>query len=120
MNETDRIEKQIGIRPVLSYPKKAVSGRTYLMTVGLRVDPEGRNWPYDEEEYAVHCFVDAGELFSCEPVGDASIILHRFKGTYGPASFFIESPAKNGGRLSHHKACQPQWDDVESSFIRKN
>ena len=93
--ETDSIDRQIAIQPVVNCPKNATAGKTYLMTVDLRVDLQGRQWPYPEEEYPIHCFVDTGKLFACEPIGEPVIILHRFGGTYGPASFMLESARKN-------------------------
>jgi len=36
------------------------------LTVDLRFSAE--DWPYEEEEYPVHCMLDMGELFSQEPI----------------------------------------------------
>ena len=63
-------------------------GKTYLMTVDLQV-VEGSEWLFEEEEYPVYCLVDSEPLFSCEPVGEPAIVLHRFGGTYGVAKFLL-------------------------------
>src|SRR2546423_14658138 len=79
----------IRVQPVISYPREAMVGKTYLMTVDLRVPETDFTWPYEEEELHVHCFVDAAPIFVSEPLGDAIIMLHRFGGTYGPAEFLL-------------------------------
>jgi len=79
----------ISIQPVISYPREVRAGKTYLMAIDLRVPEDGFIWPYEEEEIPVYCFVDASTLFDSEPLGDSTIVLHRFGGTYGPAEFVL-------------------------------
>jgi predicted amidohydrolase len=79
----------ISIQPVIRYPREARPGRAYLMTVDLRVPETAFSWPYEEEELPVYCFVDTSTLFDSEPLGDSTIMLHRFGGTYGPAEFLL-------------------------------
>lgn len=78
---------EIILEPIISYPKEAEAGNTYLMTVDLRQSLG--EWQYDEEEYVIYCLLDTMPLFSNEPVGEPAVVLHRFGGTYGPASFLL-------------------------------
>jgi small GTP-binding protein len=84
----------IEIEPLISYPKKAEAGKSYVMTVDLRQRVIGAEWPYDAEEYAIYCMLDAGPLFKSEPIGDHCVVLHRFGGTYGPAMFILTAAEK--------------------------
>jgi hypothetical protein len=84
----------ISVQPILSYPREARPGKTYLMTVDLRVQDTDFSWPYEEEELPVYCFVDASPSFDSEPLGDATILLHRFGGTYGPAEFLLTATGR--------------------------
>ncbi len=59
-------ERQLNVEPIISYPRQAQPGETYLLTVDLRFSAE--DWHYEEEEYPVHCMLDTGELFSQEPI----------------------------------------------------
>jgi hypothetical protein len=82
-------ERQLNVEPIISYPRQAQPGETYLLTVDLRFSAE--DWPYEEEEYPVHCMLDTGDLFSQEPIGDGAVILHRFGGSYGAAMFLLKA-----------------------------
>jgi len=72
----------IAVQPVISYPREAEVGKTYLMTIDLKV-VEGSEWQFEEEEYPIYCMVDSEPLFKCEAVGEPAIVLHRFGGSYG-------------------------------------
>lgn len=77
------------VQPVISYPREAQVGKTYLMTVDLRLPADGGEWAYDDEEYPIYCMLDTAPLFSSKPIGEPAIVLHRFGGTYGPARFLL-------------------------------
>lgn len=79
----------IEIEPLISYPRKAQVGKSYVMTVDLRQAANEAEWPYDAEEYTIHFMLDSVPLFSNEAIGDPSVVLHRFGGTYGPATFLL-------------------------------
>lgn len=84
----DVTQEQISIEPIISYPREAEVGKTYLMTIDLRrADEEG--WPYDQEEYTVRFMLDTAPLFDNEQLGEPAVVLHRFGGTYGPAHFLL-------------------------------
>jgi|GEM_PF-1945675 len=92
--------RQIAVEPVISYPRVAQTSKTYLMTVDLRL-VEGSEWPYESEEYALYCIVDSLPLFSNEPIGAGAVVLHRFGGTYGPATFLLTaSDQPQRGRIT--------------------
>jgi serralysin len=74
---------------VVSYPRVAEVGKRYALTIDLTHDVT--SWSFDTEEYAVHCVVEASPAFSCQPEGDASLVVHRFGGTYGPARFVLSA-----------------------------
>jgi geranylgeranyl diphosphate synthase, type I len=85
----DALYIPLAIQPIVSYPQEAQLGKTYLMTIDLRHSGYGNEWPYREEEYTIYCLVDTAPLFHSKPVGEPAVILHRFGGTYGPASFYL-------------------------------
>ncbi|NET33816.1 MAG: AAA family ATPase [Cyanothece sp. SIO1E1] len=78
----------LGVKPIITYPRKAQVGKTYLMTIDLQI--EDGEWQYDEEEYPIYCSVNS-TLFSSKPVGEPVVILHRFGGNYGAANFLIKT-----------------------------
>ncbi|MFC9430832.1 FxSxx-COOH system tetratricopeptide repeat protein [Streptomyces sp. NPDC056987] len=98
-------EPPLLIEPVVSRPREAVAGRTYLVTVDLRgplapggtddLDGTEHAWPYREEELTFTVGLDGAPHFVCEVLDDPSVVLHRFGGTYGPARFVVTA-----GRLT--------------------
>ncbi len=85
MSDTQQLP--LSIQPVISYPREAQVGKTYLMTVDLQ--PSGNEWPYEEEEYPIYCMLETSPLFSSKPMGEPAVVLHRFGGTYGAAKFLL-------------------------------
>ncbi|MGD0245650.1 MAG: hypothetical protein ABSB59_35730, partial [Streptosporangiaceae bacterium] len=83
---------EIGIQPVVSWPRRVAAGNSYPVTVDLRLADPGAPWPYDEEEFAIGCILDGQPVCSVRAIGDAGVVLHRFGGTYGPARFVIDIP----------------------------
>ncbi|WP_434684997.1 NACHT domain-containing protein [Pseudanabaena minima] len=81
----------LSIQPVISYPKEAEVGKTYLMEIDLQMPESGFEWQYEEEEYLIYCMVNAGNLFTVTSVGEPAIVLHRFGGTYGSAKILLEA-----------------------------
>ncbi|MFB2834253.1 caspase family protein [Floridanema evergladense] len=75
------------VQPIISYPREAEVGKTYLMTIDLQTS--GDDWPYEEEEYPIYCMLETSPLFSSKPVGEPAVVLHRFGGTYGAAQFLL-------------------------------
>jgi hypothetical protein len=86
---TDLQHPSLAAQPVISYPREAQVGKTYLMTVDLRLPADSGEWAYDDEEYPIYCMLDTAPLFSSKPIGEPAILLHRFGGTYGPARFLL-------------------------------
>jgi CHAT domain-containing protein len=85
MSDTQQLP--LSVQPVISYPREAQVGKTYLMTIDLQ--PSGDEWLYEEEEYSIYCMLDTSPLFSSKPVGEPAIVLHRFGGSYGAAKFLL-------------------------------
>jgi hypothetical protein len=83
---------KIGIQPLVNWPRTVERGRSYRITVDLRLTGPAA-WPYDEEELVVGCMVDGRPTCRVLALGDAGVVLHRFGGTYGPAQFLAEVPA---------------------------
>jgi DNA replication protein DnaC len=75
------------VKPIIKYPSQAIAGDTYLMTVDLEVD-EDFSWEYEEEEYPVYCSVESN-VFKIKNVGEPTILLHRFGGSYGAIKFLL-------------------------------
>ncbi len=84
-------QREVAIKALISYPREAEVGQTYLVTVDVEtdIDKSGRDWPYAKEEYALYCILDTEPLFTHESVGKPTIILNRFGGSYGPATFLL-------------------------------
>ncbi len=80
-------QHEIIIEPIISYPHEAQIGTSYLMTIDLQVKTSPDDWPYEDEEYLLWFVLDTMPLFSQEPLGETAVIVHRFGGTYGPATF---------------------------------
>ncbi|MGF1990392.1 MAG: ATP-binding protein [Nostoc sp. ZfuVER08] len=79
----------LSIQPIISYPRQAQVGKTYLMTIDLQSSSD--EWPYEEEEYPIYCMLDTSQLFSCQPLGEPAVVLHRFGGSYGAAEFLLRA-----------------------------
>jgi len=79
------------LKPIISYPREAEVGKSYLMTIDVQLESPDTPWPYAEEEYTISFVLDTLPFFSYEPLGkrEPSIILHRFGGTYGPAEYLL-------------------------------
>lgn len=89
-------QRQIQIEPVISYPREAQAGVSYLLKIDLFMKTNPEDWPYEEEEYPISLHLETFPLFKCEPVGhpEPSVVLHRFGGTYGPAMFLLTAAEK--------------------------
>ncbi len=86
MSDTQQLP--LSIQPVISYPREAQVGKTYLMTIDLQ--PFGDSeWLYEDEEYPIYCMLETSPLFSSKPVGEPAVVLHRFGGSYGAAQFLL-------------------------------
>ena len=81
----------ISIQPIISYPREAEVGKTYLMTIDLQQSDSSDGWPYQEEEYTIDCILKTKPLFRSEAIGESAIILHRFGGSYGEAKFLLKA-----------------------------
>ncbi|OLP17409.1 hypothetical protein BST81_16585 [Leptolyngbya sp. 'hensonii'] len=86
------LSRAIAVKPIITYPREAQVGKTYLMTIDLQPE-EKFEWQYEEEEYPIYCSVDS-EIFSSKPVGEPVVVLHRFGGSYGEARFLLTSAVK--------------------------
>jgi hypothetical protein len=74
----------------ITYPREAVSGLKYLLSIDLDHDLAMLEWPFPEEEYPVTCFLDVQPYFELEPIGSSTVVVHRFGGSYGPARFWLK------------------------------
>jgi tetratricopeptide (TPR) repeat protein len=82
------------VKPIITYPREAQVGKTYLMTIDLQPEEEFE-WQYDEEEYPIYCTVNS-DLFNSKPVGEPVVVLHRFGGSYGEAKFLLTAALESG------------------------
>lgn len=90
----------VAIKPLISYPRQAEVGKSYLMSIDVQAVMENNGWPYHEEEYVIYCILDTGDLFTHKSIGEPAIVLNRFGGSYGPASFILTaSPNERIGNL---------------------
>lgn len=91
MNEQQPDFPTIDIKPIISYPREAQAGQTYLMTIDVQLATPDIPWPYPEEEYPISFILDTQPYFSYEPLDgrERGVVLHRFGGTYGPAKYLL-------------------------------
>lgn len=98
------LDDDLFLQPTVSWPKRMTVGRRHLVEVDLAlVMQDGtpvleQEWPLDEEECAYTCMLDGSSDFDLWAVHDASVILHRFGGSYGPAEFIVTPRDKPGDR----------------------
>lgn len=86
MNHATNPVASVPITPVVSWPRQARPGERYLITIDLRMDSPD-DWPYEDEEYVVALMLSGQTHLQVNALGDTSVVLHRFGGTYGPARF---------------------------------
>jgi hypothetical protein len=79
----------VALTPVVSWPREAAPGGRYLVTVDVQLKNEEAAWPYPDEEYTVGLMLSGRSHLSVSTLGDTSVVLHRFGGTYGPARFVV-------------------------------
>lgn len=79
------------IEPLVGWPRKAQAGQSYLVTVDLNGPVDGATWDRfgGEEEFDFGVALDGSPRFVCEALGEPTVVLHRFGGTYGPARFVV-------------------------------
>lgn len=85
-------ETTIEIVPIINYPRVAFTGHTYAITVDFEARFDSAAWPYEEEEYVIFCDFDENSLSTIHADGEPAVIIHRFGGSYGPASFQLITP----------------------------
>jgi hypothetical protein len=86
----------LSLEPVISWPREAVPGKKYLLTVDLRSAQTGDSWPFSEEEFEFSCILDAYPLFVSRPLDDPVLVVHRFGGTYRPVRFLLDAQEIGG------------------------
>lgn len=91
---------EIRLRPVVRWPRRAETGGSHLISVDVEMDGPIEDWPYEQEEYAIGCVLDGGSGFAVESVGDTTLVVHRFGGTYGPVTFVAHALDAPGRELS--------------------
>jgi hypothetical protein len=77
-----QVQRQLLIEPLISYPHEAHTGRSYLMSIDVRILTAPADWSYEKEEYPLSFLLETLPLFHTEPVGeeDPAVILYRFGG----------------------------------------
>lgn len=90
MSDTQQLP--LSVQPVISYPREAQVGKTYLMTIDLETN--SGEWVYEKEEYSIYCMLDVAPLFSYKTIGEPAIVLHRFGGSYGAAKFLLTAASE--------------------------
>ncbi|MBY8846058.1 caspase family protein [Streptomyces sp. SP2-10] len=85
------------VEPRVTWPRSVAAGEPFLVCVDLAlVGVPEELWPFDEEELEFTCVLDGGRHFGVEAVHDASVVMHRFGGTYGPAQFVVVAQGRSG------------------------
>jgi class 3 adenylate cyclase len=91
-------DTQLLLHPVVHWPRAMTRGLRYLVRVDLRLAEPAEQWPQEQEEFAFTCMLDGANDFSVTVVHDASIVVHRFGGSYGPAEFVVTPRSKTGSQ----------------------
>ena len=79
----------VALTPVVSWPREAAPGGRYLVIVDLQLNTGAASWPYPDEEYVVGLMLSGRAHLAVSSLGDTSVVVHRFGGTYGPARFVV-------------------------------
>ncbi|WP_406284065.1 FxSxx-COOH system tetratricopeptide repeat protein [Streptomyces sp. NBC_00209] len=88
-------ERPLLIEPVVGWLPEVEPGLVQCVSVDLRGpldthgDTDGDAWPYEEEELTFSVALEGAPHFVCEAIEDPGLVLHRFGGTYGPATFLV-------------------------------
>jgi hypothetical protein len=108
------------LQPTVSWPREMVVNRRHLVTVDLalvKADGSPGEWPLRDEEYTYSCLLDGGGVFDLWAVHDATVVLHRFGGSYGAAEFVVIPRKMESGKRSLWLTIINQWgisiDDYE-------
>jgi tetratricopeptide (TPR) repeat protein/transcriptional regulator with XRE-family HTH domain len=87
---------ELPLRVRVRYPRQAQSGVSYLMTVDVEFNPaEVRDWPANREELRLDCYVSSQAFTLASPNG-VPLLLHRYGGTYGEATFLLRAVREIG------------------------
>ncbi|MEU1432616.1 FxSxx-COOH system tetratricopeptide repeat protein [Streptomyces sp. NPDC005786] len=95
-------ERPLLIEPLVGWLPEVEPGLVQCVSVDLRGplddrgEADGDAWPYDEEELAFSVSLDGSPYFVCEALDDPGLVLHRFGGTYGPATFLVTAGPSAG------------------------
>ncbi|MFC8538677.1 FxSxx-COOH system tetratricopeptide repeat protein [Streptomyces sp. NPDC057249] len=97
-----RDERPLLIEPVVGWLSEVEPGLVQCVSVDLRGpldahgDTDGDAWPYEEEELTFSVALEGAPHFVCEAIEDPGLVLHRFGGTYGPATFLVTAGPSAG------------------------
>lgn len=99
--------QELDLIPKVVYPHVMTPGRKHLVEVNLNwknnVSDNPLEWPFLEEELAYTCsLVDSWGRITVYAVNDASVIIHRFGGSYGPAEFIAIPHADITSSFDHY------------------
>lgn len=87
------------VEPRVTWPRSVVPGEPFLVSVDLAlVGSAPESWPFEGEEVEFTCVLDGARHFRVEAVDDASVVLHRFGGSYGAARFVVTARPAPGRR----------------------
>ncbi|WP_067461166.1 tetratricopeptide repeat protein [Actinomadura macra] len=90
---------EVRLSPIVTWPERVEAGGSYLVSVDVELEGALDAWPYPREEYAIGCMLDGGSGFAVESVGDTTLVVHRFGGTYGPVTFVAHALDAPSGEL---------------------
>ena len=79
----------VALTPIVGWPREAAPGGRYLVSVDLQLNIDAAAWPYPDEEYTVGLMLSGRSHLTVTTLGDMSVVVHRFGGTYGPARFVV-------------------------------
>jgi hypothetical protein len=83
----------LSLEPVVSWPRQAEPGRSYLVTADLRAPDGSAGWPYEEEEVELTCVLETQPWFDSHLVDSPTLIIHRFGGCYRSVRYILSPKA---------------------------
>ena len=67
----------VDVIPHIRFPRYAERGAQYVATVDLEHGLDPHKWPYEQEEFAFRCVIEAGRAFTVKALDESVLLLHR-------------------------------------------
>jgi len=82
-------EPTLALEPVVSWPRRAEVGQSYLVTADLRTSGGPSGWPFEDEEIELTCVLETQPSFDSRLLDSPKLLVHRFGGSYRPVRYVL-------------------------------